>query len=102
MSSILYKYFSEMGIDVSWYKKGLYEKKSMPNSEFDGLRKIISECKQCILYKTLNKTVFGSGPSNSEFSIDFFLYEPFLYQLTSIPISEKYLYSIEDIRFRVF
>jgi DNA polymerase len=69
MSSILYKYFSEMGIDVSWYKKGLYEKKSMPNSEFDGLRKIISECKQCILYKTRNKTVFGSGPSNSKIMI---------------------------------
>ena len=58
-----------MGIDVSWYKKGSHEKKSMPNSDFDDLRKTISECKQCDLYKTRNKTVFGSGPSNSKIMI---------------------------------
>ena len=58
-----------MGMDVSWYKKDSYEKKSIPNSEFDDLRKIISECKQWVLYKTRNKTVFGSGPLNSKIMI---------------------------------
>ena len=69
MSSILHKYFSEMGIDISWYKKYSYEKTTTSNSKFDDLRKIISKCEQCDLYKTRNKTVFGSGPSNSKIMI---------------------------------
>ena len=69
MSSILHKYFGEMGIDISWYKKYSYEKTTTSNSNFDDLRKIISKCEQCDLYKTRNKTVFGSGPSNSKIMI---------------------------------
>ena len=69
MSSILHKYFAEMCIDISWYKKHPHEKKSISNSDFDDLRKVISKCKQCDLYKTRNKTVFGSGPSNSKIMI---------------------------------
>ena len=69
MSSILHKYFGEMGIDISWYKKYSDEKLTTSNSKFDDLRKIISKCEQCNLYKTRNKTVFGSGPSNSKIMI---------------------------------
>ena len=69
MSSILHKYFSEMGIDISWYKKYSREETTISNSKFDDLRKIISKCEQCDLYKTRNKTVFGSGPSNAKVMI---------------------------------
>ena len=69
MSSILHKYFGEMGIDISWYKKYSHEEKTTSNSKFDDLRKTISKCEQCNLYKTRNKTVFGSGPSNSKIMI---------------------------------
>ena len=69
MSSILHKYFSEMGIDISWYKKYSREETTISNSKFDDLRKTISKCEQCDLYKTRNKTVFGSGPSNAKVMI---------------------------------
>ena len=69
MSSILHKYFSEMGIDISWYKKYSREETTISNSKFDDLREIISKCEQCDLYKTRNKTVFGSGPSNAKVMI---------------------------------
>ena len=69
MSSILHKYFSEMDIDVSWYKKCSHEKITTSNSEFDDLRKIVNKCEQCDLYKTRNKTVFGSGPLDSKIMI---------------------------------
>ena len=73
MSSILHKYFSEMDIDVSWYKKCSHEKITTSNSEFDDLRKIISKCEQCDLYKTRNKTVFGSGPLNSKIMVHVYI-----------------------------
>ena len=69
MSSLLHKYFSEMDIDISWYKKSSYENITQSSHEFDELRNIISKCEQCVLYKTRNKTVFGSGPSNSKIMI---------------------------------
>ena len=69
MSSILRKYFDEMDIDISWYKKYSYAKTTTSNSKFDDLRKIISKCEQCDLHKTRNKTVFGSGQLNSKIMI---------------------------------
>ena len=69
MSSLFHKYLSEMDIDISWYRKRSYENKTRLNNEFDELRNIISKCEKCVLYKTRNKTVFGSGPSNSKIMI---------------------------------
>ena len=37
MSSILHKYFGEMGIDISWYKKYSYEKTTTSDSKSESL-----------------------------------------------------------------
>jgi uracil-DNA glycosylase family 4 len=69
MPSLLHKYFTEMGIDVNWYKKSSYKNPIISNYGFDELRNVVSKCENCKLYKTRNKTVFGSGSINAEIMI---------------------------------
>ena len=69
MRSMIYKYFLEMGIDVSWYSKKRTIEDSSGLKTLNSIDQLVKDCQKCDLYKTRKNTVFGDGDTNSDVMI---------------------------------
>ena len=69
MRSMIYKYFLEMGIDVSWYSKKRTIEDSSGLKTLNSINQLVKDCQKCDLYKTRKNTVFGDGDTNSDVMI---------------------------------
>ena len=69
MRSLIYKYFLEMGIDVSWYSKKRTIEDSSGLKTLNSIDQLVKDCQKCDLYKTRKNTVFGDGDTNSDVMI---------------------------------
>ena len=65
--SKIFDYFSEMEIDISWYKKNNFSQPA--NTNLQTLNTIIKNCKKCKLHETRINTVFGEGSANAKVMI---------------------------------
>ena len=65
--SKIFDYFSEMEIDISWYKKNNFSQPA--NTDLQTLDTIIKNCKKCKLHETRINTVFGDGSANAKVMI---------------------------------
>ena len=69
MRSMIYKYFLEMGIDVSWYSKKRTIEDSSGLKTLNSIDQLVKDCQKCDLYKTRKNTVCGDGDTNSDVMI---------------------------------
>ena len=69
MKSMIYKYFLEMGIDISWYSKKRTIEDSSGLETLNNIDQLVKDCQKCDLYKTRKNTVFGDGDTNSDVMI---------------------------------
>ena len=67
--SKIFDYFSEMEIDISWYKKKRNNFSEPTNTNLQTLNTIIKNCKKCKLHETRINTVFGDGSTNAKVMI---------------------------------
>ena len=67
--SKIFDYFSDMEIDISWYKKKRNNFSEPTNTNLQTLNTIIKNCKKCKLHETRINTVFGDGSTNAKVMI---------------------------------
>ena len=65
--SKIFDYFSEMEIDISWYKNNNFSQPA--NTNLQTLDAVIKNCKKCKLHETRINTVFGDGSTNAKVMI---------------------------------
>ena len=53
------KYFKEMDIDISWYKKSFIPNTQLSSKSLDDIAISVENCVKCELSKTRKRTVFG-------------------------------------------
>tara|TARA_B100001778_G_C18510233_1_gene593846 strand:+ start:345 stop:1001 length:657 start_codon:yes stop_codon:yes gene_type:complete len=63
------KYFKEMDIDISWYKKSFIPNTQLSSKSLDDIAISVENCVKCELSKTRKRTVFGDGSPNSKIMI---------------------------------